>query len=346
MKYQVGDKVVLRKDLVIGQQYGSCRWRETTKELLELPYLTIKDAGEFDVYSLEGTERIISKEMISHKYKEKGDNMKYQKGDKVVIRKELKVGEWYGNIQWWDNDEPLKEKDFIVIDAVDEDGDYVINGGRYINDEMISHKYKESERIMKYKEGDKVVLKKNLVDGEMYGGCYWTTWMKPTTGQEYVTIKEVTDKYYRVEESIYAYTDEMISHKYEEEPKYIWYFEERGETYFLTKKALIKASSRKHLRKVLDGEVDGTLLTEEDAKQSIFYHFGMLNKHTPPPKEQLYYVCIPGSTGNFYMNYLISEDVYYAGIIIEDNYHRTKFTEEEADKIIGTSTVLYKKEVE
>lgn len=138
----------------------------------------------------------------------------------------------------------------------------------------------------------------------------------------------------------------MISHKYEEEHKYVWYFEERGETYFLTKKALIKASSRKHLRKVLNGEVDGTLITEEEAKKSTFFHFGILSKHTPPPKEQLYYVCVPTSTGNLYMNYSTVEDVYYAGSIIEDDYHRTKFTEKEANKIIGTSTVLYKEEVE
>lgn len=198
---------------------------------------------------------------------------------------------------------------------------------------------------MKYKKGDKVVIRKDLVVGEFYGEWRWRIGKDSLKELDYAVIDFVVDGHYVVENGRYI-TDEMISHKYEEEPKYVWYFEERGATYFLTKKSLIKASSRKHLRKVLDGEVDGTLLTEEDAKQSIFYHFGMLNKHTPPPKEQLYYVCIPGSTGNFYMNYLISEDVYYAGIIIEDDYHRTKFTEEEANKIIGTSTVLYKKEVE
>lgn len=268
----------------------------------------------------------------------------YKPGDRVVIRKDLIVGEYYGGWEWRSNKNYLKELDYVVIDFL-VDGHYVVENGRYITDEMILHKYGEKRFDMKYQEGDKVVLKENLVDGEMYGGCYWTTWMKPTTGQEYVTIKEVTDKYYRTEESIYAYTDEMISHKYEDS-KYVWYFEERGATYFLTKKSLIKASSSKHLRKLLDGEVDGTLLTEEEAKQSMFFHFGILNKHTPPPKEQLYYVCVPTSTGNLYMNYFISEDVYYAGSIIEDNYHRTKFTEEEANKIIGTSTVLYKKEVE
>lgn len=147
MKYQKGDKVVIREDLKVGKKYGNITWLEGMEPMKSMPFATILWVGYKGSYVLD-TVWAISEEMISHKYKEKRDNMKYQKGDKVVIRKELKVGEWYGNIQWWDNGEPLKEKDFIVIDAVDEDGDYVINGGRYINDEMISHKYKESERII------------------------------------------------------------------------------------------------------------------------------------------------------------------------------------------------------
>lgn len=199
---------------------------------------------------------------------------------------------------------------------------------------------------MRYQKGDEVVIRKDLKVGKKYGEITWLDGMECMKSMLFTTILAIPNQDTYLLDTGWAISDEMISHKYEEEPKYVWYFEERGVTYFLTKKSLIKASSRKHLRKVLDGEVDGTLLTEEDAKQSIFYHFGMLNKHTPPPKEKLYYVCIPTSTGNLYMNYLISEDVYYAGSIIEDNHHRTKFTEEEADKIIGTSTVLYKKEVE
>ena len=199
---------------------------------------------------------------------------------------------------------------------------------------------------MKYQKGDKIVLRDDLVVGWFYGIREWTEAMQELLELPYLTIEYASElNFYRLEETVCIISEGMISHKYEEE-RYVWYFEERGETYFLTKKALIRASSRKHLRKLLNGEVDGTLLTEEEAKQSTFFHFGILNKHTPPPKEQLYYVCIPTSTGNLYMNYLISEDVYYAGSIIEDNYHRTKFTEEEADKIIGTSTVLYKEEVE
>lgn len=202
---------------------------------------------------------------------------------------------------------------------------------------------------MRYQKGDEVVIRKDLKVGKKYGEITWLDGMECMKSMLFATILAIPNQDTYLLDTGWAISDEMILHKYEEEPKYVWYFEERGETYFLTKKALIKASSRKHLRKLLNGEVDGTLITEEEAKQakqSIFYHLCALNKHTPPPKEQLYYVCIPGSTGNFYMNYLISEDIYYAGSIIEDDYHRTKFTEEEADKIIGTSTVLYKKEVE
>lgn len=419
MTYCKGDKVVLKDNLVVGKVYDGFTFYEEMKELLSLPYLTVAYTSDVGYYTMKETEYTIAEKMISCKYEKGEDNMKYQEGDKVVIRKNLKVGEWYGNIQWWDNDEPLKEKDFIVIDAVDKDGDYVINGSQYINDEMISHKYegkadnigyqkgdrvvlrkdlragevygkdgwasemkrlldtpyvtislvlsegyyeientsykvtdemishkyKEPERIMKYREGDKVVLKENLVNGEMYGGCYWEPWVKPTTDQGYVTIKEVSDRYYRIEESIYAYTDEMISHKYEEsEPKYVWHCKDKNSTYVLTNEGFFKVSSETTYEKILNGDFSSYLLTEEEAKKTIFYP--ILKKHTPPPKEKLYYVYTRGNVGNIHLNLFLEDDTYYFGSKDESPRHRTKFTEEEADKVIGNSTVLYKKEVE
>lgn len=200
---------------------------------------------------------------------------------------------------------------------------------------------------MKYQKGDKIVLREDLVVGGLYGICEWVEAMQELLDLPYLTIKD--DNYlalYTVEGTEYAITDEMISHKYEEEPKYVWYFGERGATYFLNQESLIKVSSHHHLRKVLNGGVEEALLTEEEAKKSIFYHFGMLNKHTPPPKEKLYYVCISGSVGNMYLNLFLVDDTYYFGSKKGTPDHRTKFTEKEANKIIGNSTVLYKKEVE
>lgn len=69
---------------------------------------------------------------------------KYEVGDKVVIRKDLVVGEYYGRLDWWtQNEEYMKELDYVVIKEVDEDGDYWVENAWYITEEMISHKYKE-----------------------------------------------------------------------------------------------------------------------------------------------------------------------------------------------------------
>lgn len=68
----------------------------------------------------------------------------YKVGDKVVIRKDLEDDERYGNWSWSDEKDFLKEKDYVVIEGVDNDGDYWIEGYWFwINDEMISHKYGE-----------------------------------------------------------------------------------------------------------------------------------------------------------------------------------------------------------
>lgn len=68
---------------------------------------------------------------------------KYGVGDKVVIRKDLVVGEVYGGFEWWSVMNYLKEKEYVVIKRVDEDDDYVVEDGWYINDEMIAGLYDE-----------------------------------------------------------------------------------------------------------------------------------------------------------------------------------------------------------
>lgn len=67
---------------------------------------------------------------------------KYKKGDKVVIRKDLVLGEFYGEWSWRIGNDFLKELDYVVIDFV-VDGHYVVENGWYITDEMISYKYED-----------------------------------------------------------------------------------------------------------------------------------------------------------------------------------------------------------
>lgn len=78
---------------------------------------------------------------------------KYNIGDKVVIRKDLEVCEYYGNLYWNKRKEYLKEKNYVVIKEVYDDGVYSI-GDWIITDEMISHKYGDfnSKNQLDYKE--------------------------------------------------------------------------------------------------------------------------------------------------------------------------------------------------
>lgn len=69
---------------------------------------------------------------------------KYKAGDKVVIRKDLVVGERYGELDWLADKDYLKEKEYVMIEHLKDDRDYwVVDGFWYITDEMISHNYEE-----------------------------------------------------------------------------------------------------------------------------------------------------------------------------------------------------------
>lgn len=81
---------------------------------------------------------------------------KYKKGDKVVIRKDLIVGEVYGNWTWSAGKEYMKEKDYVLIERVNDsdywvedkrvnDGDYWIENEWLISDEMIEGLYNEDK---------------------------------------------------------------------------------------------------------------------------------------------------------------------------------------------------------
>lgn len=68
---------------------------------------------------------------------------KYKKGDKVVIRKDLIVGEVYGGFDWHEGKENLKEKDYVIISKRYGEA-YEIDDG-IITDEMIEGLYNEDK---------------------------------------------------------------------------------------------------------------------------------------------------------------------------------------------------------
>lgn len=70
---------------------------------------------------------------------------KYNVGDEVVIRKDLIDNVKYGAIRWWEAMNELKEKDYVVIEEID-NGYYWIDVGYCIADEMIDCLY-EDDRL-------------------------------------------------------------------------------------------------------------------------------------------------------------------------------------------------------
>lgn len=81
---------------------------------------------------------------------------KYKVGDKVVIRKDLKVGEWYGDLYWANAKEYMKEKNYVVIEEVDKDGSYWVEEYWIITDEMIEGLYEE-EKAMTIEDVKKLI---------------------------------------------------------------------------------------------------------------------------------------------------------------------------------------------
>lgn len=79
---------------------------------------------------------------------------KYKHLDKVVIRKDLIHGECYGDVEWWAKMDYLKEKDYVVIERVDEDGDYWIENDWCITDEMIEGLYKDVKKNVWYLDSE------------------------------------------------------------------------------------------------------------------------------------------------------------------------------------------------
>lgn len=70
---------------------------------------------------------------------------KYNVGNKVVVREDLVVGECYGNFTWSDEKEYMKEKDYVVIEKVDDDFDYLVEDEYWLTEEMIEELYEDGK---------------------------------------------------------------------------------------------------------------------------------------------------------------------------------------------------------
>lgn len=132
--------------------------------------------------------------------------MKYKVGDKVKIRSDLVVGKNYGNGYMFRNDMARYMGKEVTISRVGDDFYKIKDDVDYWSwvDEMFE------DVKTKYKVGDKVRVRKDLVHGKVYGGQ--TFYMDDWKGK-IVTISSVNSNgYYEIaeEDDKWWWTDEMF----------------------------------------------------------------------------------------------------------------------------------------
>lgn len=209
--------------------------------------------------------------------------------------------------------------------------------------------------MSKYKVGDKVVLRNDLVFGKKYGRFEWGRKKDEYLGDlDYVEILNVfSESAYEVTTG-WCITDEMIEGLYEEpiedETKYLWASDEYEASGFKYIKFMIKGNNARSYdvdsmlhKEILKGKHDKFLMTESEAKE---HHLFKAMNRMEVEKEELYFI----RPFDCEQQHLIELGGGYLFVGDKDHYvnseARKHFTKEECDEIIGTSTILHKVLVE
>lgn len=135
---------------------------------------------------------------------------------------------------------------------------------------------------------------------------------------------------------------ELVNEPTESDKKYIWYLEVEDVTYFLNNLLGVEKWSSHETEEIKNGKDMCYLLTEDEAKKSPF--FDKFAKHDPFG-EKWYYIRMKGNDED-YLNLNFDDDSYFMDDEDERGFYKVKFTEEECNEIIGTSSILYKELVE
>lgn len=186
---------------------------------------------------------------------------------------------------------------------------------------ITSHNVNEECKFLKV--GDIVEIKEVSVDFEYFVSGYAFN----ITGEDY-----------------YLYEDEfeLVNESVESDKKYIWYLDGEKYTYFLNNILGVEKWCSHETEEIKNGKDACYLLTEEEAKQSPF--FDKFAKHDPF-EEKWYYIRMKGNDDD-YLNLNFDDDSYFMDDEDERGFYKVKFTEEECNEIIGTSSILYKELVE
>lgn len=137
--------------------------------------------------------------------------MKYKVGDKVSVREDLVVDQLYGDDVF--TPEMSSFKGQVVTITKIRENKYVIEedcGDWLWTEEMFLP-------IIKYKIGDKVIVREDLEEGKLYGYYSVNEDMFPLRGK-IVTIYDIGYNFYILKEDIHkwCWTDEMFSGKVSE----------------------------------------------------------------------------------------------------------------------------------
>lgn len=137
----------------------------------------------------------------------------------------------------------------------------------------------------------------------------------------------------------YYFNRDEIELVEEPDKSYIWYLDSEDGTHFLCFDGAIYKIGSPTNEEFKKGKHVGYLLTEEEARKSPF--FDKFKKHDP--FEKWYYIRMKGNEDG-YLNLNFNDDSYSMNDKDEYGPHKTKFTKEECDEIVGTSSILYKEE--
>ena len=141
MKHKVGDKVKIRTDLVPDTMYGTGRFIENMMQYCGRE-ATIKHVWSND-YALDGIDWYWTDEMFEEKHVPK-----FKVGDKVRVRKDLKIGEKYNGLILRDEMYRHHHDDIMTIDCIDNDTCQCEESSFWWGEDMLEKKVEEEKSVV------------------------------------------------------------------------------------------------------------------------------------------------------------------------------------------------------
>jgi ASC-1-like (ASCH) protein len=233
-----GDQVILRDDTASDEVFKFGYYTRFRDEIQGKAPVTITKVdpdddsiqvvnsnGRFGWFTHKAIKEVASK-APRHISKEEFDSI--EAGDKVIIRKDLAVGEYYGgtyfnaNMRQWAADGvqlkvmPLRSYDGSINAENIEAEDYFNYSREMIQEVIKAPKHISKEEFDSIEVGDKIIIRKDLVAGSSYGSVYFTPEMAQWAADEVplrvIELRVSYAKFAQNERSgeTFSYSKEMI----------------------------------------------------------------------------------------------------------------------------------------